>query len=71
MNYKMKDFVFKSGQKVIFIGDSITDCDRRDNFISSGNGYVKMVVDLIVARYPERKIVFFNEGDPTPKNWAT
>lgn len=58
----MKDFLFKDGQKVVFIGDSITDCGRRDNFVPFGNGYVKVVIDLITACYPERKINYFNEG---------
>lgn len=58
----MSDFLLKSGEKIVFIGDSITDCGRRDSFIPYGNGYVKIVIDLITAKYPERKIIFYNKG---------
>ncbi|HIE25925.1 TPA: GDSL family lipase [Candidatus Poribacteria bacterium] len=58
----MDNFLFQDGQKVVFIGDSITDCGRRGNFAPFGNGYVKFAIDLITARYPERHITYFNEG---------
>ena len=54
--------IFQDGQKVVFIGDSITDCGRRDSQKPFGNGYVKMAIDLITARYPERQIEYINEG---------
>ncbi len=52
----------KSGQSVVFIGDSITDCERRGAFPPYGRGYVQMIIDLITAKYPERKINYFNKG---------
>ena len=58
----MKNFPVKDGQTFVFIGDSITDCGRRDSQAPYGNGYAKMAIDLITARYPERRITFFNEG---------
>ncbi|MBI3945168.1 MAG: SGNH/GDSL hydrolase family protein [Armatimonadetes bacterium] len=58
----MSDFVFGHGQKVVFIGDSITDCGRRGEHAPFGTGYVKLAIDLITARYPERRIAFLNEG---------
>ncbi|MCD6507373.1 SGNH/GDSL hydrolase family protein [Candidatus Poribacteria bacterium] len=58
----MGGFVFQDGEKVVFIGDSITDCGRRGEHAPYGNGYVKFAIDLITARYPERKITYFNEG---------
>ena len=58
----MGDFVFQDGQKVLFIGDSITDCGRRAEHAPFGQGYVRQVIDLITARYPERRITFLNEG---------
>lgn len=58
----MGKFLFEDGQKVVFMGDSITDCGRRDNFFPFGNGYVKMTIDLIVAKYIERNITYFNKG---------
>jgi lysophospholipase L1-like esterase len=56
------DFLLQDGQTVLFIGDSITDCGRRGDHHPLGSGYVKVAVDLITARYPERKIRFLNEG---------
>ena len=58
----MTDLLFQSGDKVLFIGDSITDCGRRDEHAPLGNGYVSKVVDLITAKYPERRIEYVNKG---------
>ena len=54
-----KSFLIQDGQTVVFIGDSITDCGRRDEARPLGNGYVKMAVDLVAAKYPQRQITFF------------
>ncbi|MCM8821086.1 MAG: SGNH/GDSL hydrolase family protein [Candidatus Omnitrophica bacterium] len=54
--------VIKDGQKILFIGDSITDCGRRGDFAPMGNGYVKLFRDLLIANYPERKIEIINKG---------
>jgi lysophospholipase L1-like esterase len=58
----MSDFVIQDGQTVVFIGDSITDCGRRTDQAPYGNGYVKAAIDLITAKYPDRKIRYINEG---------
>lgn len=58
----MGKFKVSSGQAFLFVGDSITDCGRRDQCAPLGNGYVRQTVDLVTARYPERKIRFINEG---------
>ena len=58
----MTDLLFQSGDKVLFIGDSITDCGRRDEHAPFGNGYVSKVVELITAKYPERRIDYVNKG---------
>jgi lysophospholipase L1-like esterase len=58
----MKSFQVRDGQTLLFVGDSITDCGRRDSQAPFGNGYVKMMIDLITARYPARRIKFINEG---------
>jgi lysophospholipase L1-like esterase len=58
----MSDLAFQDGQTVVFIGDSITDCGRRDNQFPFGNGYVRQAIDLITARYPERSIRYHNKG---------
>jgi len=57
-----KSFLIQDAQTVVFIGDSITDCGRRDVAAPLGNGYVKIAVDLITAKYPARGIKFFNKG---------
>lgn len=56
------DFKIKSGEKFIFIGNSITDCGRRREFAPLGNGYVSMAVNLATAKYPERRILWVNKG---------
>ena len=62
MTKKEKHFAIQDGQTVVFIGDSITDCGRRLEAYPLGEGYVRFAVDLIAARYPERKINFINSG---------
>src|SRR4051812_2293038 len=54
--------IFEHGQKILFIGDSITDADRTGGFAPYGNGYVSIVRDLIIARYPELRLTFVNKG---------
>ena len=58
----MNNLRFDSGDKVLFIGDSITDCGRRDAHAPLGHGYVRRVTDLITAKYPERRITYVNKG---------
>ena len=62
MTEKDGSLVIQDGQTVVFIGDSITDCGRRDVAAPLGNGYASMVVGLIAAKYPQRKIRFVNTG---------
>lgn len=49
-------------EKMLFIGDSITDCGRRGEFAPLGNGYVKIFNDLMVVNYPEINIEIINKG---------
>jgi lysophospholipase L1-like esterase len=58
----MDDLLFQSGEKVLFIGDSITDCGRRGDHAPLGNGYVRRITELITAKYPERRIEYVNRG---------
>ena len=58
----MSNLLFQSGEKVLFIGDSITDCGRRGDHAPLGSGYVKKVTELITAKYPERRIEYVNKG---------
>lgn len=58
----MSGFLFQHGQKVVFAGDSITDCGRRAEHAPLGAGYVKLAIDLITARYPDRHLTYLNAG---------
>jgi lysophospholipase L1-like esterase len=52
----------KDGQTILFIGDSITDCGRRDAHRPLGMGYVKLFADLTIIREPEKRIAILNKG---------
>lgn len=49
-------------QKVLFVGDSITDCGRRGEHAPLGQGYVRCVDGLVAARYPAHGLTVLNEG---------
>ena len=49
--------------KIVFFGDSITDCDRdRNDEKSLGNGYVKILADKLRPIYPDMDIELLNKG---------
>ena len=55
------------GQKLLFIGDSITDCDRAkpegEGLLNAlGHGYVSLVDGLLQSTYPELGIRVVNKG---------
>ena len=53
----------KDGDTLVFIGDSITDCGRReDRGKPYGFGYVRMFVDMLIAREPRKHVTVINEG---------
>ena len=52
--------LFKQGDRILFIGDSITDAGRCE--IELGTGYVRIVASLLAARYPELRLQFINMG---------
>lgn len=57
----------QAGQKLVFIGDSITDCSRAKPvgeglFGAIGNGYVQNVDALLGAWYPALAIRVVNQG---------
>ena len=59
---KLKPFKGKF-MRIVFFGDSITDCDRdRTDVKSLGNGYVKMLGDKLRPIYPETDIEIYNKG---------
>lgn len=58
----------QKGQKLLFIGDSITDCERarpagEGLFGALGKGYVSLVDALLQAVYPELGIRVVNVGN--------
>ncbi|MBM7571946.1 SGNH/GDSL hydrolase family protein [Aquibacillus albus] len=58
---------FKKDQKLLFIGDSITDCDRAKPegeglFGALGNGYVSFVNAFLTSTYSELGIRVVNKG---------
>lgn len=50
------------GAKVVFIGDSITDCGRRTCPLGLGSSYVRVINDLVTAGYPQLEINVVNRG---------
>ena len=49
--------------RIVFFGDSITDCDRdRADEKSLGNGYVKILADKLRPIYPDMDIELYNKG---------
>jgi lysophospholipase L1-like esterase len=52
----------KHGQKILFVGDSITDCGRRDVNRPLGNGYVNFFNDLVILNEPAKKVSIINKG---------
>ena len=58
----VSDFWIQDGERMLFIGDSITDCGRRDRAVPLGDGYVSIFTELATARYPERNIDWVNMG---------
>lgn len=54
--------LFEQGQKIVFIGDSITDADRRGAAAPFGDGYMNLVRSFMLARYPELALSFVNRG---------
>lgn len=52
----------RSGETILFIGDSITDCGRRTTERPLGNGYVKLFHDMVTVREPKKKVTIVNKG---------
>lgn len=49
--------------KILFQGDSITDCGRsRSDNTNLGSGYPKYVAELLTETYPDIDFEFFNRG---------
>ena len=48
--------------RLLFIGDSITDCDRRKDPYEIGNGYVRMIRDHLSVTRPGNSPTVINRG---------
>ncbi len=48
-----QDFLWQGGDRVMFLGDAPTDDPL---------GYVRLIPDMVAARYPERRISFLPRG---------
>ncbi|WP_050180595.1 SGNH/GDSL hydrolase family protein [Domibacillus robiginosus] len=49
-------------ERVVFIGDSITDCGRRAEPEELGDGYVRMIRDQLICEAPADAPVIINKG---------
>ena len=59
----MAQLIFTQGQKILFQGDSITDCGRRDQpYTQLGYGYFLFCSSMIQAKYPSLDLQFQNRG---------
>ncbi len=58
----MLESLIQNGQKILFIGDSITDCGRRGDAAPLGSGYVKLFSELMTVHHPDRQIDIINKG---------
>ncbi|WP_117208052.1 SGNH/GDSL hydrolase family protein [Allorhizocola rhizosphaerae] len=54
--------IFQAGQRVVFIGDSITDAGRTWGDPPFGNGYFNLVRSFVTARHPELGLTWSNHG---------
>lgn len=53
----------KQGDKILFIGDSVTDAERNPNDPDDlGKGYPLMVAAYLQAKYPKKYLIFRNRG---------
>ena len=55
-------FHFRNGDRILFQGDSITDCGRRESPDGLGGGYVAMVQGILAARRPDLRVRILNRG---------
>jgi acyl-CoA thioesterase I len=53
---------FNKNDKILIIGDSITDAWRRADPEQVGQGYFRMIRDYYLASYPELHLQFINKG---------
>ncbi len=60
----MKDRIdIKHDDTIVFIGDSITDADRREkSYKPFGFGYVHFAANQLIAKYPDYNLNIINTG---------
>jgi hypothetical protein len=59
----MMNTLIQDQETILFIGDSITDCGRReDQYKPLGCGFVSLFNDLLLTRDSEKKITVLNRG---------
>jgi len=58
----MAQFPFKDGDKILFQGDSITDCGRREDPFGIGTGYVSIIKGALAAATRGARIEIKNRG---------
>lgn len=54
--------IFKQDQKIVCIGDSITEDGRFTDPKGLGDGYVRLIHDYVQARYPSINLNIVNKG---------
>ena len=52
----------RSGETLLFIGDSITECMRQSVAPPLGAGYVQFAHVMLAARHPSLEVTFLNRG---------
>ena len=58
----MPPLAFNAQTRLLFIGDSITDCGRREDPEGAGSGYVRLVRDFLRARDSSAAPIVINRG---------
>jgi acyl-CoA thioesterase-1 len=58
----VRQMEFRNGDKVIFIGDSITESERQKDPEDVGNGYVRIIRDYLWLVQPEMNLTILNRG---------
>lgn len=53
---------FRQGDKIVFIGDSITDKGRKTDPLQLGGGYVRVLHDYMWTAHPDKALTIINEG---------
>ena len=54
--------IFEHSQKILFVGASLTDCGRREEYAPYGNGFMSLLRAFVDARYPELDLNWINHG---------